>query len=131
MKLFAFVLLIGSVLCGILSSSNLKSFFDLSSFLIVFFPVIGSIPARHGLEAFGKLLVNNEERKKILNTMGTTGIVSGVLGTQIGFVTMLTKLDDPKSIGPAMAVALLASFYGVFTFFLTTILSSFLLGNES
>jgi chemotaxis protein MotA len=35
-----------------------------------------------------------------------------MLGTLIGLVQMLGALDDPKSIGPAMAVALITTFYG-------------------
>lgn len=36
----------------------------------------------------------------------------GLIGTLIGLVQMLGNLDDPASIGPAMAVALLTTFYG-------------------
>lgn len=36
----------------------------------------------------------------------------GMIGTLIGLVQMLTRLDDPASIGPAMAVAILTTFYG-------------------
>jgi len=38
----------------------------------------------------------------------------GMIGTLIGLVQMLSKLDDPKTIGPAMAVAILTTFYGAF-----------------
>lgn len=37
----------------------------------------------------------------------------GLIGTLIGLVQMLSKLDDPSTIGPSMAVALLTTFYGV------------------
>ncbi|WP_406664277.1 flagellar motor protein PomA [Gallaecimonas sp. GXIMD1310] len=36
----------------------------------------------------------------------------GMIGTLIGLVAMLKNMDDPKSIGPAMAVALLTTLYG-------------------
>jgi chemotaxis protein MotA len=36
----------------------------------------------------------------------------GLIGTLIGLVQMLVALDDPSSIGPAMALALLTTFYG-------------------
>ncbi|WP_144391906.1 flagellar motor protein PomA [Pleionea sediminis] len=36
----------------------------------------------------------------------------GMIGTLIGLVAMLGNMDDPKSIGPAMAVALLTTLYG-------------------
>ncbi|AMG31216.1 flagellar motor protein PomA [Grimontia hollisae] len=36
----------------------------------------------------------------------------GMIGTLIGLVAMLSNMDDPKAIGPAMAVALLTTLYG-------------------
>jgi len=36
----------------------------------------------------------------------------GMIGTLIGLIQMLARLDDPKSIGPAMAVAIITTFYG-------------------
>ncbi len=36
----------------------------------------------------------------------------GMLGTLIGLIQMLSLLADPESLGPAMAVALLTTFYG-------------------
>mgnify|MGYP003122741395 CR=1 FL=1 len=46
---------------------------------------------------------------------GASGDVApamGMIGTLIGLVQMLSAMDDPKSIGPAMAVALLTTLYG-------------------
>ncbi len=36
----------------------------------------------------------------------------GMIGTLVGLVAMLANMDDPKAIGPAMAVALLTTLYG-------------------
>lgn len=36
----------------------------------------------------------------------------GMIGTLIGLVNMLNKLDDPSTIGPQMAVALITTLYG-------------------
>jgi len=36
----------------------------------------------------------------------------GLIGTLIGLVQMLSNLDDPATIGPSMAVAVLTTFYG-------------------
>lgn len=36
----------------------------------------------------------------------------GMIGTLIGLVQMLTQLSNPETVGPAMAVALLTTFYG-------------------
>jgi len=36
----------------------------------------------------------------------------GLIGTLVGLVQMLGMLEDPSTIGPSMAVALLTTFYG-------------------
>ncbi len=48
----------------------------------------------------------------ILRRAGEVAPAMGLIGTLIGLVQMLGSLDDPSSIGPAMAVALLTTFYG-------------------
>lgn len=49
---------------------------------------------------------------KVFKAFGDTGPAMGMIGTLIGLVQMLANMDDPKSIGPAMAVALLTTLYG-------------------
>jgi chemotaxis protein MotA len=49
---------------------------------------------------------------EIFTTMGTFAPALGMIGTLVGLVQMLQSMDDPSSIGPAMAVALLTTFYG-------------------
>ncbi len=49
----------------------------------------------------------------IFTKMATFSPAFGMIGTLIGLVQMLNMLNDPKSIGPAMAIALLTTFYGV------------------
>jgi len=44
--------------------------------------------------------------------MGVMAPAMGMIGTLVGLVAMLANMDDPKSIGPAMAVALLTTLYG-------------------
>ncbi len=48
----------------------------------------------------------------MLEGMGADGPAFGMIGTLIGLVQMLQNMSDPSSIGPAMAVALLTTFYG-------------------
>ncbi len=48
----------------------------------------------------------------VLRKMGEVSPAMGLIGTLIGLVQMLGNLDDPSTIGPAMAVALLTTFYG-------------------
>lgn len=59
---------------------------------------------------------NVEERHKIgINVLGgiaDDGPAFGMIGTLIGLVIMLGNLSDQAAIGPAMAVALLTTFYG-------------------
>lgn len=45
-------------------------------------------------------------------SMGDVAPAMGMIGTLVGLVAMLSNMDDPKSIGPAMAVALLTTLYG-------------------
>lgn len=49
---------------------------------------------------------------EIFSTMGAFAPALGMIGTLIGLVQMLQNMDDPASIGPSMAVALLTTFYG-------------------
>jgi chemotaxis protein MotA len=59
-----------------------------------------------------------EERHKvgigIFETLSGLGPSFGLLGTVIGLIRMLRRLNDPSSIGPAMALALVTTFYGAF-----------------
>ena len=48
----------------------------------------------------------------IFAAMAEMAPAMGMIGTLIGLVAMLANMDDPKSIGPAMAVALLTTLYG-------------------
>ena len=44
--------------------------------------------------------------------LGDVAPAMGMIGTLIGLVSMLVNMDDPKTIGPAMSVALLTTMYG-------------------
>ena len=63
-------------------------------------------------------LVFLEERhgqgQGMLEAMGAYAPAFGMIGTLIGLVNMLKDLDDPDTIGPSMAVALITTFYGSF-----------------
>jgi len=57
-------------------------------------------------------LERHELGKKIFKAIGETAPAMGMIGTLIGLVQMLSNMNDPKSIGPSMAVALLTTLYG-------------------
>lgn len=59
------------------------------------------------------LTIERHERgRAIFKAIGDTSPAMGMIGTLIGLVQMLSNMDDPKAIGPAMAVALLTTLYG-------------------
>ena len=49
---------------------------------------------------------------KMFKAIGDAAPAMGMIGTLIGLVQMLSNMDDPKAIGPAMAIALLTTLYG-------------------
>ena len=48
----------------------------------------------------------------IFKAIGASAPAMGMIGTLIGLVQMLASMDDPKTIGPSMAAALLTTLYG-------------------
>lgn len=61
---------------------------------------LGSIDARH------------KKRIGFWEALGAMGPAWGMIGTLIGLVDMLYHMDDPSTLGPAMAVALITTLYG-------------------
>lgn len=53
-----------------------------------------------------------EEAHKLFKFMGDAAPGMGMVGTIIGLVSMFSHMDDPKKIGPGMAIALLTTLYG-------------------
>ena len=50
--------------------------------------------------------------QNVFKAMGDSAPAFGMIGTLIGLVQMLGNMNEPSSIGPAMAVALLTTLYG-------------------
>ena len=50
---------------------------------------------------------------KVIRFIALQAPVFGMAGTLIGLVQMLMHLDDPSTIGPALATALITTFYGL------------------
>ena len=51
---------------------------------------------------------------RIFDSMGAYAPAFGMIGTLIGLINMLLKMDDPSTIGPSMAIALITTLYGAF-----------------
>lgn len=75
-------------------------------------------PAELVEEALAQEIQQAEERydvaERVFRGIGESAPAIGMLGTLVGLVQMLNTLDDPSSIGPAMAIALLTTLYGAF-----------------
>ncbi len=54
----------------------------------------------------------HEAGVNVLDAMAAYSPALGMIGTLIGLVQMLKSMDNPETIGPAMAVALITTFYG-------------------
>ena len=76
----------------------------------------------HPTEFIEELLIQDLEQsieryevaEKVFRGLAETAPGLGMLGTLIGLVQMLNNMEEPSSVGPAMAVALLTTFYGAF-----------------
>ena len=83
---------------------------------------VDGVPREEIRETLSVELVSMKARhtrgQKMFKFMGTTAPSMGMIGTLIGLVQMLQALDDPAAIGPAMAIALLTTFYGAVIAFL-------------
>jgi len=77
---------------------------------------VDGLPKEQIEETLNVELISMKQRhlrgRKLFSFMGESAPAMGMIGTLIGLVQMLRTLDDPTTIGPAMAVALLTTFYG-------------------
>jgi len=58
------------------------------------------------------LMERHEFGRGMFSAIGKYAPAFGMIGTLIGLVAMLANMEDPKAIGPAMAIALLTTLYG-------------------
>ena len=58
------------------------------------------------------MMLRHEKSVSVLKKAAEYAPAMGLIGTLIGLVQMLGNLEDPSTIGPSMAVALLTTFYG-------------------
>jgi chemotaxis protein MotA len=58
------------------------------------------------------LMERHRRGQGMFRAMGKYAPAFGMLGTLIGLISMLRSIEDPSTIGPGMAVALITTFYG-------------------
>jgi len=115
---------LGCMVLGITMHGSLLAYLDGASILIVVVTGLLLASASHGgLRVLSALVagaspvaVEDEDSARdaaILVTLRNTLCAAGAAGYVIGMAQMLRNMEDPSQIGPAMAVALLTTFYAV------------------
>ena len=102
-KLLGSFIFVGLVLWAMDSgAAGIGAFIDLSAVVLVVLSILFFV-------IFDR--VSGDTSK---NGWGVRFLGIGLLGFSIGFITMLANLDDPKAIGPAVALAFLSLLYALF-----------------
>jgi len=122
---------LGAVTLGTMSLAPLVVYFDLVSVMFVLFITVFMMMATFGaqdvkrvgwgavrcwLNPAGETEWSPGQHMKAVRFADAGGhlcVVAGAVGTLIGCVQMLQKLEDVSSVGPAMAVAILTLVYPV------------------
>jgi chemotaxis protein MotA len=78
------------------------------------------------------MAVRHQNGQAYFKTMATQFPAWGMIGTLMGLVNLLKTLDDPSGIGPAMALAIITTFYGsVMANFVCNPIAAKLAGNSA
>jgi chemotaxis protein MotA len=64
-------------------------------------------------QEMARSIEREEIGSRVFAAIGDAAPAFGMFGTLVGLVQMLAAMDDPSKIGPAMAVALITTLYGV------------------
>ena len=95
------------ILFAILMTDQLAMFF--SDWFSPFFVFMGGVFMAFSVSEHRESLLIER-----LEAFRTGCILFGAVGTLIGFVAMMASMDNPKMIGPALALALLTLFWAVY-----------------
>ena len=124
-KLLGIAICVLTIIYTIVGGGPFCQFFDPIAIAIVFILTFGCLLMSYGLLRPTRMLfdvlhpgaVGVKERLplniKICESAAIYACCAGSLGTLIGLVQMLSKLDDPSKIGAGTAVALLTMVYAV------------------
>lgn len=116
---FYFLIILSTILLG----SYVAAFNDLPSFAFVLLSNVAVLIITKGIKDFSYgikvLTLKNikvdsgklKESIEIFKLLHKSSFGISFFGFLIGIISMLSKLDDPSSIGPSMAIALLIAFY--------------------
>ena len=116
---------------GMLLGGPIHIFLDAPSFVLVFGLTAGLLGVTYGLPAasrsllggMGRLLAPGhfnewtpEEARCAANIASSAirmAMLSAVVAGLLGFIAVLTSLEDPAALGPAMAVMMVSAFYAL------------------
>jgi chemotaxis protein MotA len=57
-------------------------------------------------------VARHREAKKVVELVGRCGPAFGMIATLLGLILMLGNLENPSTVGPSMAIALIGTLYG-------------------
>ena len=124
MRLLFALLGLSLIIGAIWMDGTVAAFINLPSIAVVvggtMFFTLASHSVQNVVEAL-RISLNNDpcsaegilKHIAVMSTMRNLALYTGMTGMFIGLITMLANLEDPSTIGPAMAVALLSSLYGI------------------
>ena len=122
-----------------LKASNLQSFVDLPSLIIVLLPTIYYAATVHGWGIYGnswKALLGSvdgipknqlEPTRLCLRDLGNLSLIWGILGTFLGVILLLqdsSGVVEQWGLYPAIAVSLITLFYGILFYMLCLVSKS-------
>ena len=103
------------ILFPIIQTDQLAMFFG--DFFSPFFVFLGGVFMAFSVSAHRESLLIER-----LETFRTGCTLSGAMGTLIGLVAIMASMDNPKMIGPALALALLTLFWAAYFNYLAKLL---------
>ena len=119
MRILGLVLTVVVIVMGIYNGGDLGSFIDTGSVIIVLGITIGSLllAGSHIGTMFGAVFSANATTEELQAAARGWSqarryvTTAGWVGFLVGLIIMLGNLDDPKALGPGIALALITIFY--------------------
>lgn len=111
-KIVGSLIILASILLPMQLGINLSGFIDIPALMIVLGISLGVIIVRHGIGAIAQLF-DSENNLDTVNSLFLAACCGAILANLIAMVVLLSQMGDAKVVGPAIAVAVLSSFYAV------------------
>lgn len=120
-QLIGFLLLALTLLLALIILGPYQLLFDPYGLLLILGCVFGVVFLSYGAQAFSIFKYANQPVKNqkeyfwvisFFDNLINTSIMTGVIGSLIGMIGILSSLDDKSSLNPAVSMALLTLAYG-------------------